>query len=155
LADDTEWGGVYYSNLIGASVSFFDVPLSHPAIATSLYTSGVTGSGTSTLVFDTANAAPGIYYLGSDGVVMAAPRLVTAPATFGPFHPSRYRFWSGTDSESFVLSPRSMTVSVCAIAKTVICGSAEARDCYKYGKRLGRRDLLLNRDHRQPEMLAV
>jgi hypothetical protein len=140
LADDTEWGEVYYGNLIGASVSFCDVPLSHPAIATSLYTSGVTGSGTSTLVFDTANAAPGIYYLGSDGVVMAAPRLVTiqvqapAPATFGPFHPSRYRFWSCTDSEAFVLSPRSMTVPVCAIAKTVICGSAEARDCYKYGQ---------------------
>jgi hypothetical protein len=58
------------------SFFFIEKTLSDPDVVASQYTSGVTGSGTSTLVFDTTGAAPGIYYLGSNGVVYSRPTLL-------------------------------------------------------------------------------
>jgi hypothetical protein len=65
-------------------VQLLNAPLTNPSIAAALYTTGVTGSFTSTLVFDTTDAAPGVYYLGSSGVEMYNPSVlmiqVQAPA---------------------------------------------------------------------------
>lgn len=59
----------YSSTQVRDFVNVFGNPLTNANIAPSLFTTGVTGSGTSTLVFDTSQATPGNYYLGSDGVV--------------------------------------------------------------------------------------
>jgi hypothetical protein len=78
----------YYGFQVSGQINRFTLPFSNPSIASYLYTSGVIGSGTSTLVFDTSNAAPGNYYLGSDGLVDVAPAVLIVqvqaptPATF-------------------------------------------------------------------------
>jgi len=84
-------------------------PITHASIAASLYTTGVTGSGTSTLVFDTSLATPGNYYLGSDGVV--SKRVLTiqvqspTPTTLTVPKANLYYSYLATVGDTLILYP--------------------------------------------------
>lgn len=94
-------------------VTFANYFLNHQSnqnIAPYQFTSGVTGSGTGTLVFDTTNAAAGVYYLASNGVSFTdfgyyvLTIQVQAPSQVSITFPSFYNYFTAMATYGDILT---------------------------------------------------